>query len=65
MSFVVFGHRYSVQLLDKVYDQTTLEVDFKIQYDDRSKTNSSKIVLWNLSPKTLNRIKVGTPILLS
>lgn len=65
MSFVVFGHRYSVQLLDKVYDQTTLEVDFKIQYDDRSKTNSSKIVLWNLSPKTLNSIKVGTPIVLS
>lgn len=65
MSFIAYKQMYRVQVADRVYDQEGLEVDFKIVYDDKSKTNTSKIVLWNLAPATLEKLDEGVPIVLS
>lgn len=65
MSFEVFEQQYEVLLEDRKYIQNGLEVDFKISYDDNSKNNSSKIVLWNLSRDTLSLLGAGKPIILS
>lgn len=65
MSFEVFEQQYEVLLEDRKYVQGGIEVDFEISYDDNSKTNSSKIILWNLSTETLSLLTAGKPIVLS
>lgn len=64
MEFAAYRHQYAVQFLGKNYDQNGLEVDFRIVYDDKSKTNTSQITMWNLSPQTLDSLVPGTPIIL-
>lgn len=62
MSFKVFGQNYQCRLLDKNYNQNNLDIDFAIEYDSNSKTNTSRIHLWNLAPKTLAQLEEGIPI---
>lgn len=64
MDFLVYGQQYAVHTLGKVYDNSNFEVDFEIEYDDKSKTDTSKIVLWNLAPKTLEELVEKVPIVL-
>lgn len=63
MDFLAYGQQYAVEVLNKRYD-TNFEVDFEISYDDKSKTDTSKITLWNLAPKTLEALVEKTPIIL-
>lgn len=65
MDFAAYKHQYSVQFLGRKYDQNGLEVDFRIVYDDKSKTNTSQITMWNLSRQTLDLLVPGTPIVLT
>lgn len=62
MQFKVFGQTYQCRFLDKVYDQNNLDIDFAIEYDSDTKTNTSRIHLWNLAKDTLDRLAEGLPI---
>jgi hypothetical protein len=63
VDFLVYDQQYAVNVINKVYDNN-FEVDFEISYDDKSKTDTSKIVIWNLAPKTLEALVEKTPIVL-